>query len=256
MLRVLADAMQIFVLIHIEMLVCHLGRLCYLNVSAKVSRAAIDRSNRLNNASDRCPAWLSPPLQAISEPNSRDKDVMTNQVESLELDQNDAVLPERYRAALRGVGATVTVITTAEGDERHCMVATAMTSVSLEPPVLMIAVNQSASVHPAIQRRGAFAVNVLSAEHASLGKAIAKAARQDRFGVGLWRNSKHPDTVGIPYLEDIQSVIFCKLIQAVEHGTHTLFIGEVVDVLASETHNTRDPLLYCDGAYGRFTPIA
>jgi flavin reductase (DIM6/NTAB) family NADH-FMN oxidoreductase RutF len=181
---------------------------------------------------------------------------MTSQVESLELDQHSNVLPERYRSALRGVGATVTVITTAEGNERHCMVATAMTSVSLEPPVLMIAVNRSASVHPAIQRRGAFAVNILSAEHANLGKAIAKAARHDRFGVGLWRDSKHPDTVGVPYLEDIQSVIFCKLIQAVEHGTHTLFIGEVVDVRDNEANSVRDPLLYCDGAYGRFTPLA
>ena len=181
---------------------------------------------------------------------------MTSQVESLGLEQNNAVLPDVYRSALRGVGATVTVITTAEGEERHCMVATAMTSVSLEPPVLMIAVNQSASVHPAIKSRGAFAVNILSAEHASLGKAIAKAARQDRFRVGHWLESKHPDTLGVPYLEDIQSAIFCRLIQAVGHGTHTLFIGEVVDVVDNEANNTRDPLLYCDGTYGRFTPFA
>ena len=178
---------------------------------------------------------------------------MSSHAATIEMELSDTYLPERYRLALRGIGATVSAITTAEGQARHCMVATAATSVSLDPPVLMVAVNQSASMHGPLVRRGAFAVNVLSAEHASLGKAIAQAARHDRFNVGVWRDSEHPDTLGIPYLEDVQSVVFCKVIQVVGHGTHSLFIGEVSDVVLGDT---REPLLYCDGSYGRFTRLS
>jgi flavin reductase len=159
-------------------------------------------------------------------------------------------LADAFRLALRGFGNTVTVISTADGGTRHAMVATATMSVSLEPPVLMIAVNQSASCHLPLVRRGAFCVNVLGAGNVALGEKIARAASLDRFGVGNWAQCEDEELKDIPFLEESQSAVFCTVRERWERGTHSLIAGDVRSVIASPG---TDPLLYCDGAYGHFS---
>ncbi|HYS66087.1 MAG TPA: flavin reductase family protein [Paraburkholderia sp.] len=161
-------------------------------------------------------------------------------------------LADAFRLALRGFGSTVTVVSTSEGGARHAMVATATMSVSLEPPVLMIAVNQSASCHDPLARRGAFCVNVLGAGNAALGGKIARAASLDRFGVGDWRYCDDDALKDIPFLEESQSAIFCTVRERWQRGTHSLIAGDVRHVVTS---SDADPLLYCNGAYGHFSPL-
>jgi len=166
-------------------------------------------------------------------------------------------LSNELRSVMRGIGATVTVIATADGDKRHCMVATAVMPMSLEPPTLLIAVNASASCHDPILRRGAFCVNVLGAEHLALGCAIAQSANRDRFDVGSWcyvhtstqDTSLQEAVSGLPYLEAVQAALACRVVRTVQHGTHTLFFGEVLWTAQS---GHVEPLLYCDGSFGRF----
>jgi flavin reductase len=166
-------------------------------------------------------------------------------------DQPDP-LPDQFRNALRGLGSTVTIITTSEDGVPHSMVATATMSVSLEPPVLLIAVNRSSSSHDPIERRQAFCVNVLGSEHAELGQAVARAAKQDRFAAGQWAHVELGPLVGIPYLVDAQATILCRVIETLTRGTHTLFLGEVQQVISNQQC---EPLLYCDGNYGEFARL-
>jgi flavin reductase (DIM6/NTAB) family NADH-FMN oxidoreductase RutF len=166
-------------------------------------------------------------------------------------------LSDELRIVMRGIGATVTVISTTDTQTQHCMIATAVMPMSLEPPTVLIAVNASASCHKPILVHGAFCVNVLGSEHLALGSAIARAASRDRFNEGSWSrvgdsstgSTHRTDVARLPYLKAVQAALACRVVRTVQHGTHTLFFGEVVWI---ERSSQIEPLLYCDGEFGRF----
>lgn len=168
------------------------------------------------------------------------------------MNENSHPAAEAFRLSLRGLGASVTIIATQCGGVRYGMVATAVMSVSMDPPSLVIAVNSSASIHEPISRRQAFTVNVLGEWDERVARGFAKASGEARFAYGAWsarsidKSGDHP----LPYLANGQASIVCSVRQSVPFGSHTLFIGEVQDVVAS---GENAPLLYCDGSYGSFS---
>ncbi|MES4992593.1 flavin reductase family protein [Phyllobacterium sp. 22229] len=157
-----------------------------------------------------------------------------------------------FRTALRGMAASVTIITTADGDGRYGMVATAVMSVALEPPSLVIAVNKSASIHPRISGRGYFCVNVLSEWENTIASGFSVAKGEGRFAYGAWASRPiDASQQGLPHLVTAEAAIFCKVSAVYDsHGTHSLFIGDVVDV---ERSGAFSPLTYCNGQYGIFS---
>ncbi|KMO30926.1 hypothetical protein VP06_20535 [Methylobacterium aquaticum] len=158
---------------------------------------------------------------------------------------------ETVRQVWRGFGATVALIATEHGAARHAMLATAVSSVSMDPPSLLVCINRSASAHASLRARGAFSLGVMAAAHRDLAAAIAAAPSAARFDHGTWRRwQSDGDAIdGLPWLEEAQATLFCAIDACHHHGTHAVLIARIAGAIGS---GPTDPLLYCDGGYGRF----
>ncbi len=155
-----------------------------------------------------------------------------------------------FRAVMRKFPATVTVITGHCDGADHGMTATAVTSVSMEPPALAVCVNNRTLLHEMLLSRPDFAVNVLKLEQRPLSEAFSgQVPPEERFVSGEWQ--RHGS--GVLILKEAHASIICRRVAAVPYGTHTLFIGRVVDTVADD--QTR-PLLYEDARYCVSQPAA
>jgi len=133
---------------------------------------------------------------------------------------------DAYRAAMSQLATGVTVVS-ATGDDRHeLMTANAVTSVSLQPALVMVAAAHEARWLAAVRRGGRFAVNVLAREHEPLARWCADRARHaapdriDGYDVGV------SDT-GVLTFVDALAVLECRLYDEHVAGDHTLVIGAV-----------------------------
>jgi len=152
-------------------------------------------------------------------------------------------LGSAFRLAMRRFPAAVSVITAADQSRRHGMTATAVTSLSLEPPSLIACINQKSLLHDIMHLGRHFCVNVLRSDQADLSAAFSGAlAPEARFALGSWLTSPQ----GLSYLADAQINIFCRKVAAVPYGTHTIFIGEAEVV---KVHDPIEPLIYQDATY-------
>lgn len=150
-----------------------------------------------------------------------------------------------FKRAMRRLATTVTIISTADvNGNRYGMTATAVNSLTMDPPSLLICVNHSASIHSALIGRERFCVNVLTTEHEDLVSAFSGRLKGDaRFEVGEWRN----EDSGMPYLEGAQCNLFCDIDSVVPFGTHSVVIGRVSAVRVEEGIR---PLIFADGKLG------
>ena len=159
------------------------------------------------------------------------------------------VLPDGLKLAMRRWGSAVTIITSNENGVPHGITATAATSLTLDPPSLVICINRSASIHDPLLRTGLFRVNLLGVEHQPLcGDFSGKKVGQERFAAGRWSLSK----IEPPRLIGAQASIFCKVEDKLVYGTHTLFVGRVTRVHVADEVK---PLLYQNAAYGQFAAL-
>jgi flavin reductase (DIM6/NTAB) family NADH-FMN oxidoreductase RutF len=148
-----------------------------------------------------------------------------------------------FRAVMRSYAATVTIVTASDGGRRHGITATSVTSLSLDPPSLLVCVNRKTLLHDILLSARRLCVNVLSREQSALSAAFSGAlAPEARFAVGTWDRS--PD--GIDFLRDAQARLFCRKVAMLPFGTHAIVIGEVDEVGLGDT---AEPLLYCDATY-------
>jgi flavin reductase (DIM6/NTAB) family NADH-FMN oxidoreductase RutF len=158
-------------------------------------------------------------------------------------DALDDIAPA-FRQAMRRLTSTVCVVTGHAGQEPVGMTMTAVTSVSMEPPSLLICANRSSRLHAALVADPRFCVNVLRVGHDRVAAAFAgRAAHSERFGVGRWTAEAGKP----PFLEDALANLFCVVAAAVPHGSHTVLIGAVQEVCAG---SDGPPLIYGDGRYG------
>lgn len=157
-----------------------------------------------------------------------------------------------FRGLWRGVGSTVALIATEWEGQRHAMLATAVTSVSMEPPALLICVNRAASAHDALTRRGAFSLGILGHAVRDLAAAIGRASGPERFAQGDWHGLAVAgrQTDGLPWLGQAQATLFCVTDQSFDYGTHTGLIALIDRAIGTSGD---DPLIYCQGSYGRFS---
>jgi flavin reductase (DIM6/NTAB) family NADH-FMN oxidoreductase RutF len=135
--------------------------------------------------------------------------------------------------------ASVCVVTTAIGDQRYGLTATAVSSVSAQPPRLLICINRSSFAHAKIAEAGAFCVNVLSETQDIVAKAFAGMLGPgiDRFGVAQWTGLR----TGAPALVGAAAVFDCVVGEMLDQSTHTVFFGDVVGV---SSRLGQDTLLY------------
>jgi flavin reductase (DIM6/NTAB) family NADH-FMN oxidoreductase RutF len=156
----------------------------------------------------------------------------------------DPELASGFRQAMRRVASTVNVITICVNGEPMGITATAMSSISMDPPSLLVCINRSAAMHGSIKDVTHFGVNVLHADQADLAQMFADSSRRAlRFTAGWHLDCERP-----PRLSDAQASLLCRRIDHHEFGTHSIFIGVVEDVVV---RTEVDPLLYLNGQYGK-----
>lgn len=147
-----------------------------------------------------------------------------------------------FRRAMRTLTSAVTVISTDRDGRRFGMVATAVTSLSMEPPSLLACVNTSASIHEPLLESGSFCVNILHANQTDIVDAFTTKKGEERFLAGDWIKGWH----AMPCLVGAQANVLCEVEGSYSHGTHRIFVGLVREVLVRQQVN---PLLYQDGRY-------
>lgn len=159
-------------------------------------------------------------------------------------------IAEQLRAGLRRLGKAVVVITCWHEDRRWAMTATAVSELSMDPPSLLVCVNQTASLHGPLTQGANFCVNILHADQLAVSQACSGAKKgEERFSEGKWGSG----ACGTPYLRDAQANFFCEYETHIEYGTHAVVIGAVREVdWAGEV----DPLIYVDGGYARAARLA
>ncbi|MGK3112745.1 flavin reductase family protein [Candidatus Pantoea formicae] len=159
-------------------------------------------------------------------------------------------IADAYRGGMRQLAAGVCLITSADQQQPGGMIATAVTSVSAEPPTLLVCVNRNASMFELIQRSSHFCVNVLAADALGLVDIFSTAARRaERFATGEW----HQDAEGSPVAADALVAFSCKLINTVDWHTHAIFLGEVTHV--AHPNSDGQPLLYHDRAFHQLSAL-
>jgi len=148
-----------------------------------------------------------------------------------------------FRHAMRRLAATVTLVTTSDADgQRYGMLATSVTSVTMEPPMLLVCVSRSAHVHPALMARKRMCINVLLDEQAELVRAFSSSLPHDERFANV--DCENHTTFGLPYLRNAQALFFCEIDQLVEAGTHSVVLARVLESRAIDAVR---PMVYVDG---------
>jgi flavin reductase (DIM6/NTAB) family NADH-FMN oxidoreductase RutF len=136
-----------------------------------------------------------------------------------------------FRDATRQLARGVCIITLGSGEERTGLTATSVSSLSAEPPTLIVCVNRASPSYPALTRLGVFAVNVLSADQRELAERFASGSgvrQAERYRDGRWLALPS----GPHYLADSIAVFDCEVEERIERHTHAIVIGRVRCVLA------------------------
>lgn len=150
-----------------------------------------------------------------------------------------------FRKALGAFATGITVITTRGEDHSYGMTANAFSSVSLDPPLILVCAKSGAEGSEHIARNGVFAVNILAADQEPLSRYFSSKDRPR--GRDAFRDVEHRTVAtGCPVLEGVVGYLDCRLHENRTVGDHEIFIGEVVALDASD----REPLLFHGGGYG------
>jgi flavin reductase len=147
-----------------------------------------------------------------------------------------------FRKAMRTLASAVSIVSTASDNRRFGMTATAVCSLSMQPPTLLVCINQSSSLHRPLLNAGRFCINILHADQDELARTFSRKDIEDRFAHGNWML----DGRGVPFVADAQANVFCTVEEAYRHRTHSIVAGAVYRVAVRDSVH---PLLYQDGRY-------
>lgn len=155
------------------------------------------------------------------------------------------ITPSEYRRVLGHLPTGVTVLTAFLPDGAPTgMAANSVTSVSLDPPMILVCPAKSSTTWPSIRDAGRFCVNFMASHHADLSVRFAKRD-VDRFADVAW----HARTSG-PALDDAIAWLQCEVSAEHDAGDHTVVIAQVSEIEASLDGA---PLVFFKGQYGTFS---
>jgi flavin reductase len=151
-----------------------------------------------------------------------------------------------FKDAMRRLASGVSLVTSGTPEHGYAgLIATSVVSLSMDPPTLLVCVNQSSSSHPVIDACGAFCVNLLSSQDRGLVDIFGSSARRgERFRIGEFE----PSLLGPPRLKTSLASIECRVVEAFAYGTHTLFLGEVEGIHLAAAGGT-DPLVHMNRTF-------
>lgn len=157
----------------------------------------------------------------------------------------ESVPEHRFRDTLARWASGVTVVTARADGGPVGMTAASFSSLSLDPPLVLVCIARSAQAHAGLVGARGFAIHVLGASQAEMSARFAKPG-PDKF-------AGHPDERGpfdVPLLPFGVARLVCERHGTLDGGDHTILVGRVVSTELAGT----DPLLYCNRAYGRLSP--
>lgn len=157
-----------------------------------------------------------------------------------------AVDPFEFRTIMGHFATGVTVITTREGDRLHGMTANAVSSLSLDPVMLLICVEKTTHAHDIIQASGVFAVNILTERQEALSRLFAKKSEPEVNSLRGQAYSMGAAT-GSPIIADCLAYMECRVRQVLDGGDHSIMLGEVVG--EGVMNDDLQPLLFFRGGY-------
>ena len=158
--------------------------------------------------------------------------------------------PDEFKRAMRHLASGVAVIATEHEGRRAGLAATAVCSVSADPPTILACVNARSSAHGPIRDSGRFSVNLLSSDQNGIARRFSGengVTGEERFAEGTWTRSR----TGAPILADALASLDCDLVDVVSMATHSVFFGAVAAV---STRSAASPLIYLQGDYRTFGP--
>jgi flavin reductase (DIM6/NTAB) family NADH-FMN oxidoreductase RutF len=168
---------------------------------------------------------------------------MNTAIRNIELDR--VVAAGDFRSAMRHLAGGVSVITVGRGNDISGMTVTSVSSLSVDPPSLVVSINRESSSWPLLKRHGFFGVNILTADQIDVaerftGKDGLKGA--ERFAGATWITGAS----GVPLLVGALAAIDCEAEDIIERHSHAIVIGRVLDLrLSSRTA----ALAYWQGQY-------
>jgi flavin reductase (DIM6/NTAB) family NADH-FMN oxidoreductase RutF len=151
---------------------------------------------------------------------------------------------EEFRKALRHFPAGVTIVTIRTGEQVHGLTISAFASVSAEPPLIMVIIENRHRAYPMLMEPDAvFAVNILGEEQSELSNRFAWVKDEDRFALGSWSSAE----TGAPILTDALAWLDCRIHARYPAGSHTIFVGQVE--ASAVPKEEAPPLVYWNRGY-------
>lgn len=153
-----------------------------------------------------------------------------------------AIDARRYRDTIGRFATGVTVLTWDDGEHVRGMTANAVTSVSLDPMLLLACVDKRGSAHEQLHRAQAFTVNILAEDQIAVSQAFARSGVEDMGDMPYLTGS-----TGAPIIVGALAWVECEIAERIPGGDHTIFIGRVVDLAVARPD--AGPLLFYSGRY-------
>jgi flavin reductase ActVB len=151
---------------------------------------------------------------------------------------------EEFRLALRHFPAGVTIVTMRAGERSHGLTVSAFASVSAEPPLIMVIIENRHMAYSLLQEPDAvFAVNILGEEQSELSNRFAWVKDEDRFALGNWSKA----ATGAPILVDAVAWLDCRIHARYPAGSHTIYVGAVEASRVPQPEAS--PLVYWNRGY-------
>ncbi len=151
-----------------------------------------------------------------------------------------------YREVIGIFASGVTVVTTVVDGRLHGLTANAVTSVSLDPLLLLVCVDKGATACEQMKNSGGFGVSILGQDQEDISNLFAKSSDPEEGS--LCGVAYREGASGVALIEGSIATLECELAEVLEGGDHSIFLGRVV---AGEILSERPPLLYYRGAYRR-----
>ena len=158
----------------------------------------------------------------------------------------DTPTRDEFRHVIGHFASGVAVVTATADGRTFGTTASAVTSLSLDPPMVVVCMHRESETGEAMSRSGRFAVNVLEEGQADLAAQLATKDPRKLEGVAV-----RPTPRGQALLDDALAHLECRVVEEAYGGTHTVFLAAVESAVA----RSGAPLAYFRGAFGRFAPF-
>lgn len=168
-------------------------------------------------------------------------------------------LSSGLKEAMRKVPSAVALVTGRdESGQPHGMAASAVISVSMDPPSMLVAVNRTAGLYPVVEATRRLCINFLAQHHEHLLEPFSRSdMRGQRFVSPEWADVEPSAPGRLPWLPNACAVVCGEVDKAVPYGTHTLFIVRVLDVLRpQELPMECQPMVWLEGRSAPLAPVA